>query len=488
MKNSPKLLSHFTYNVLGVVVPIGLTIVSTPIYLRAIGQERFGVIAMVWIVIGYFGLFDLGLSRGAANQIAKADTREASHGVFWAGWWTSLLFGIVGGAALWFGGEAWLTAPERAAQSLNREIAGALPWMACFIPFATANGILTGALEARHRFLTVNLVSIVGTVMFILFPLAVALTYSPSLAVLIPAALAARVITFVWLCGSVMGELEIRRVMAPARQRVKDLLGYSSWAAVSTTIGVMMASVDKILVGAVLGAASVAAYVIPYNVISKLGIVPTALLRAMFPGMSKATAADARVMEYAALRQICIAMTVLCALLALAVGALLRLWLRQQLPEGSIPVAIVLLVGLWFNALANVPYWSLQSQGRPNVVAKCHLVEVVPFVLALYFATLHFGLLGAAVAWSARMGIDFVLLSACSGYDRRAILMTWSGAAVIGVSTAVALLAGQGGLMQSTILVLLAIPVLALWVHQVDRALFGRLFSFARSRLSRTAA
>jgi O-antigen/teichoic acid export membrane protein len=52
----------------------------------------------------------------------------------------------------------------------------------------------------------------------------------------------------------------------------------------------------------------------------------------------------------------------------------------------------------------------LQGIGRPDLTAKVHLAEVVPFLTLLWILTSHFGLIGTALAWVMRVTADLVLL------------------------------------------------------------------------------
>jgi len=404
---------HTAYNMVGAVIPIILALVTVPIYLHLVGADRYGVLSIAWLLLGYFGLFDLGLGRATSYRIAalRDAPAHAAADTFWAALVVNIGMGVVGGLILWGAGAYFFGHVFKVSETLRPEILNSVPLLALSVPLATVTGVLTGALQGRERFLATNMVSIISTTLFQLFPLSVAWFFGPNLSLLLAAALLARLLAAA--VSAYQCHLEFTRGLRPrlVRSEIPLLLKYGGWVSLTSIFGPILNVVDRFVIGAILGAGYVTSYTVPYQLSQRLSILPVALSSAMFPRMSAADEAERHEMGARATHVLCSVMTPIVVVGVFLMQPFMRVWVGHSMSVLAVPVGRVLLVGFWINAFAIVPYARLQASGRPDLVTKVLLIEIPPYVAALYFFLGHFGVVGCAVICSIRNLVDFVLLT-----------------------------------------------------------------------------
>lgn len=417
---------HSVYNLVGAVTPVVVTVVTVPTYLDRIGEERYGVLVVLWATVGYLGLFDLGLGQAAANRIAvlRGASAESRAAVFWTALCGAAVLGCVAGGILWVGGRWALRVLVDGADGVGAEVADALPWLACSVPVLLCSSVLSGALVAREEFLRKNVIGAVEGVLIQVVPLGAAAWWSPDVSVLVASVLAVRVGSsagLFWVCARV---LRLRPRPVVAWDELRSLFAYGGWVTVSGIIGPVLSTVDRMLIGFLSGASNVTYYSVPFNIASKINMLPVSLASALFPRVSAANEREAEGLLAAAVRGLTLIVTPISACGIVAVRPVLTVWLGGEFAERAAWVGEILLVGLWANSLARVPFAYLQARGRPDLTAKFHLVEVGPYLVLLWFCVDWFGLVGAAVAWSARVWSDGVLLFWASGFGQARALVT----------------------------------------------------------------
>jgi O-antigen/teichoic acid export membrane protein len=418
------LKTNFAINVLGAIVPLVVALVTVPIYVRHIGDARYGVLSIVWVLLGYFGFLDLGLSRAAVNALARLREapQEARARVLVTTMVLNLGLGLFGSLCLAVFGSYLLQHVLAVPDALKPEIAQAFPWIVGLFPLALVSGVGMGALESREHFLLANVLQVFGGSLGQIVPVILAVTVSPSLAVVIPAAVVARALTVTAILIAIYRDEGPLWPAAFDRHQAKKLLGYGGWISVSGVISPVLTSLDQFVIGSVLNVAAVAHYAVPMNLITRSQVFAGALTRTLFPRMSSVGPDEARSLASRALLSLAYAYGAICAPAMILTPVFFRYWIGADFAAVATPVAEILFFGAWINGLAFVPFGLLQSQGRPDITGKIHAAEVLPFIGILWGLTSAFGITGAALAWSLRCAADAACLLWAAGTPTRALV------------------------------------------------------------------
>jgi O-antigen/teichoic acid export membrane protein len=151
----------------------------------------------------------------------------------------------------------------------------------------------------------------------------------------------------------------------------------------------------------------------PFEVVTKLLVLPGAVVTVLFPLFSSLTAqgsGEAGRLHRLGIRYVALAMFVPVFAASLFAREGLGLWLGPEFAEAAQRVVQLIALGCLLNGVAAVPFALLQGAGRPDVTAKLHLLELPVYVLLVAGLTLRLGITGTALAWALRMGLDLVAL------------------------------------------------------------------------------
>jgi O-antigen/teichoic acid export membrane protein len=398
-------------NFAGFLVPTIVLFVTVPLYIRTIGADRYGVMALVWLLLGYFGVFDLGFGQAIASRIAafKIGADKAREQVFWTGTCLSVLAGAAGGFVLYVAAKRLFGGALAVPQGLLAETKLSLPLLIPALPVITGISALSGALQGREEFWRLNLSQMVGATLYQLFPLLVALSFSPHLPGLVGSAILGRLATLFMLYMFCLKCVPARPWPRIARGEILPLLGYGSWVTLSGLISPLLTVFDRFVIGAITGMAAVTAYTIPFNLVVRLGALPSSFQNALFPRFAMTEANSAHALLARSIRVLAALMTPLSVIGVIMMKPFLIIWIGLGLAGQSALVGQILMVGLWPYTMAFIPFCYLQSRGRPDLPAKFHVGELIVYAPALFFLTKYYGAAGAAWAWDARALVDAIL-------------------------------------------------------------------------------
>jgi O-antigen/teichoic acid export membrane protein len=411
-----RLARNTLWNLIGNVAPMLVAIFCIPLLVKALGTNRFGILTLVWALIGYSTVFDFGLGRAltqlVATRLGTDEQQDVPH-LVWTSQLMMLFLGFVGTAVLGLL-SGWLARHVlHVPVGLESETTRSLYLLAFSIPVVISTAGLRGLLEAYQQFGVTNALRVPTGVFTFVAPLLV-LPFSNSLVPVVAMLLGGRLLTWaahLFYCAKIMPDL--RHGIAWRTQAIRRLLHFGGWMTVSNVVGPLMVTLDRFVIAAVVSVTAVAYYTTPFDAITKLWFVPAALLGVMFPAFSMTFMQDrarTAVLYERSVKLLLLSLfPIIVSVIVLAENGL-KLWIGPEFAEHSTRVLQWLAGGVFINCLAQVPFALVQGVGRPDLTAKLHLIELPGYLLALWYLSTRYGIDGAAIAWTARVFVDALVL------------------------------------------------------------------------------
>lgn len=408
-------------NLVGQCAPMAAALLTIPPLMAALGTDRFAILTIAWAVIGYFSLFDLGISRALTQLVADrraAGDRARMPALIWTSLALMGALGVLGGALLalaapWVVREGLNIPADLRAESLR-----AFYLLALGLPLVIGMNGLRGVLEGFERFDLLTLIRVPTGVLAYVGPLLVALLVADLVAV-VAVLVALRVVSVVlhlWVCLRTVPDLRAAVVLRPSL--AAPLLRIGGWMTVSNVVSPLMVYADRFVIGALFPVAAVAYYVTPYEAVTKLLLIPGALAGVCFPALAASFAANRRHAVEILLWGSRLAWFLVLPFSLVAVTfahEILSLWLGAEFATEGAAVLRWLAVGVFVNGLAHIAYSAVQGAGRADLTAKLHLLEMPAYVAVLWWLVSEYGVTGAAVAWTLRVSVDALLLFRAAG-------------------------------------------------------------------------
>ena len=404
------------WNLTGQLLPMMVAVFAIPFLVRGIGLDRFGILTLGWVIVGYFSLFDLGLGRAltklVSDRLAVGRDRNL-YALIWTSSLLMLLLGLLAGLAMFIMTPWLVNHVLKIPESLRLETRHALYALAISVPIVTSTSGFRGVLEALQHFHTVNQIRIPMSISMFLGPLIV-IHFSHSLVPIFAFLVAGRLVAWAAYIVACLAALpEMRQHITLQSSGLKAVLQFGGWITAGNLIVPFMVYIDRFVIGGLLSLSDVAFYTTPFEAISKLLLVPSAVAGVMFPAFAASYAKDKHRTGFLLQRGVKYNFLVLFPVVLIVMAFApegLKLWVGSVFAQKSTAVLRYLAAGVFVNCLAQLPLSLVQGTGRPDMAAKLQAAELPLYLAAIFWATKHYGLSGAAIAWSTRVSLDAMLL------------------------------------------------------------------------------
>jgi O-antigen/teichoic acid export membrane protein len=487
-----------SYSALGQVLTLAASLIATPFVIRLLGPEQYGLLTLLNILIGYVLLADLGMSvastKFATDAHAKAESPREAAVV-----WTAFALGVVPSATialiLWFfagdiavgflrldGGSA-----HEATVSLRIASVGF---------FARAiGGIFNTPQLVRMRWdLNVAITSGGATVQVLIVPVVLALGGG-----LIEAVLASTAVGIATTALHVAVSSRLQPLLWPPSfdaALIRPLARFGGLMVMSHGTFLVLTNIDRFVIARVESVTEVAYYAVAAAAAAVLNIMPYAVAQPLLPGFSlllaKDERAEARAMYVTLLRIMALALIPAVAVLFVVARPFFEVWAGPAYADHSTVPFLILVVGVAANAFGTVPGNVLMAADRVSVMARYHVVQLIPYlaVTVVFVATL--GPVGAAMAWAGRAIVTAALYLRVTkavvppdpASERRRLAPYLTAAVILGTPAAAIFLASPPLVLGAAVMtVALTAYVVFVWARLLsvsERALIRRLVPGSR--------
>jgi O-antigen/teichoic acid export membrane protein len=390
-----------------------IALAATPVLLRQLGTVGFGQFAMIMALAGFGNVANLGAAVTGTKLVS-----ERLHEPGGAMRGASVSFALVG-CALAFVAAVALAGWGVVSAAWPHATFGGIPVATLALPALAVylsqqfDQLFTGCLKGRESFATTALCEVSGRLIAYTLTCTIALlTQSPTLASLTQAGgLLLTGLVKMHLFARQEGHYAVRPLMD--RRAMGEAFRFSRWSWLNSLSAVAFGSVDRILVGSLLGPATLAIYTVGAQIGQMIHTASVAIFQKTMPRISRLAAlADgehAVAREVRRLMAVNLTLSVVGTTAALAVSEpLLALMLGHSYSDAHLATFRLLIAAAGLLSLNVVAHFSLLGMGNGKAVAVLNGLAGLSMVCMLFMLVAPLG--ESAAGW-ARISYSLTTLA-----------------------------------------------------------------------------
>jgi O-antigen/teichoic acid export membrane protein len=411
-----RLLDSTSVNLLALVVNIAAALILMPVLIDRLGDAWYGSWVLIGSIIGYTTILDLGMFAATQRFIAIHHGRGEWRDVNVVVNTCLVLFGLAGlaGLALMLAAAAavpWVVSDPAAVTPIRIALIIAAVDIALFFPGGLFNGIMVAQVRYDLAALLDTTKVLVRTGLILLI-----VDGGPGIVALAAITLAtntAERLARAWICWRLFPQLRLSLGLFD-RRRIGAYLRYGLNSAVTEISEKIRFNLDVVIVGAILGAASVTVYNIAARLVSYLMQFVIRGLGFMMPVFAHEVGRE----DWPALRRDFLFVSKLSAVFAVIAGGglafigrpFIALWIGPDYGHAVVPLAI-LIVGVTVEMAQMQSALLLMALNRIGFLARLGVAEAAANIALSLALAAPFGLAGVALGTTlpllaARLGVQ----------------------------------------------------------------------------------
>ena len=395
-------------------LPLLAGILAVPFIIAQLGTERFGLLTLIWAIIGYSTLLDAGLGKALTQHVAaKIGSKETESlpSTILTSLLVSFSMGALGCLILWLSAPALIDL-LKVSLDFKTEAIDSFRLMAISLPFLIGSIRSTGVFEAHQRFGFTNLMNLPVVFANFIFPFII-LPFEASLSALVLGVLVSRILIFIVFLMRMPHLYAGFFERAPIEiKRLIPLLHYGKWPALNGIVGSLLSSSDRFILSALSGASVVAFLTTPFYALNRFHSFITSSLKVLFPAFGTefvANPARCRRMYLKTLALMALLMVVPYGILFGCSHLLLSLWITAEFAAKAAPVFSLLALVFYFEGINTVAHNFLDAIGKPKTSTLINFCILPVYLLVMLWMITRYSYVGAAYAYCIKALLEMTL-------------------------------------------------------------------------------
>ncbi len=402
----------------GQTAVLAASFLATPFTIRLLGTEGYGLLSLILVVIDYLSFSDLGMGFGSTRFATRAHAQGDERGeVESIGTAFIIVLASVGLIILVVAAIAPLifirgfNVPWHQAGIAGWALRLALLGMAARLLAFVINTPLLVRLKLEVQ---AHIYSISAVLQVLATPIVLFALHGGVVTAVAVASLGGLLFFFGtwWFARRALPSL---RLFAWNPRLVGPLLRFGAGISLTSLVGVALTSFEKLAIGRYADLKALAYYTVAFRIATLVAVGPRGMMGTLLPAFGQLWYRNARTelaqLYHSVFRGTLLWIVPVAGGLSIFGGPLLRLWIGgEQAGRALLPLQILLL-GVVIELVTHVPTELIKSLGRTDLLARIAIAELPLYAVAAVLAVRHFGIVGAAYAWTLRAAVDWLLQS-----------------------------------------------------------------------------
>jgi O-antigen/teichoic acid export membrane protein len=394
------------YNAIGFLLPVVITIFTTPYIVRKLTPEMYGIYVLAISLMGLMSFLDLGFGQGIIKYVSHYEALhnyERINRIIGISFLIYISMGLVGGLLIFLFSNILAKNIFHVKTAYIQTASISFKIVALGFFFNFVNNVFSNIPRALQRFdISVKIQNVIwlSSIISAVF----LLWYGYGLNAILTSNL------FFLMLGTILFLNASKKILPSFKIKLKfekdvfkEIFGFSIYTSINSITGTIVSRVDKMLISGFLGTEAVTYYQIPFVIAQMANGFIAAISQFLFPSVSfiNSMGEKNRLKEVfvRSMRYVVTLSLILISSIIFLGQDFLVLWMGKGFAEKSSYLIPILAIVFFFISVSTIAFWFFNGLGYSKVNMIFSLVGATAYLVAALFLIPHYKLKGAAIAF-----------------------------------------------------------------------------------------